>query len=90
MLSGAKSIVPYGDTADALLVPARLDDGIGLFLVRKGATGMSTRGYPTLDGGRAAELTLDPDHPGGQQALACAEGASGARRGGGSPRWRSR
>ncbi|MBL8338774.1 MAG: acyl-CoA dehydrogenase family protein [Rhodoferax sp.] len=59
VLSGAKSIVPYGDTADALLVPARLDDGIGLFLVRKGATGMSTRGYPTLDGGRAAELTLD-------------------------------
>ncbi|HEX6703470.1 MAG TPA: acyl-CoA dehydrogenase family protein [Albitalea sp.] len=63
-VSGAKSIVPVGDQADAFIVPARVsgavDDpaGIALFLVERGAKGVSTRGYPTQDGGRAAELTL--------------------------------
>ena len=64
VLSGAKSMVPAGDEADAFIVPARLsgadDDtaGICLFLVERGALGVSVRGYPTQDGGRAAELTL--------------------------------
>ena len=64
VLSGAKSVVPAGDEADAFVVPARLsgadDDtaGIGLFLVERGGAGVSVRGYPTQDGGRAAELTL--------------------------------
>jgi alkylation response protein AidB-like acyl-CoA dehydrogenase len=62
-LNGAKSVVPAGDEADAFLVPARLsgsdDDiqGIGLFLVEKSAA--AVRGYPTQDGARAAELTLN-------------------------------
>jgi alkylation response protein AidB-like acyl-CoA dehydrogenase len=64
VLSGAKSVVPAGDEADAFIVPARLsgadDDtaGIGLFLVERSGAGVSVRGYPTQDGGRAAELTL--------------------------------
>ena len=57
-LSGAKSIVCQGDKADALLVPAMVGDRMALFLVQAGAAGVSTRGYPTLDGGHAAELTL--------------------------------
>jgi len=64
MLSGAKSVVPVGDKADAFIVPARvsgnLDDaaGIALFLVERSASGVTTRGYPTQDGGRAAEVSF--------------------------------
>jgi alkylation response protein AidB-like acyl-CoA dehydrogenase len=63
-VSGVKSVVPAGDIADAFVVPARVTgaiddrDGIGLFLVTRAATGVLTRGYPTQDGARAAELTL--------------------------------
>jgi alkylation response protein AidB-like acyl-CoA dehydrogenase len=63
-ISGAKSVVPAGDEADAFIVPARTADGddhtagLGLFLVAKGAAGLSVRGYPTQDGARAAELKL--------------------------------
>jgi alkylation response protein AidB-like acyl-CoA dehydrogenase len=63
-LSGLKSIVPVADRADAFLVPARVsgaeDDaaGIALFLVERRGAGVSTRGYPTQDGARAGELTL--------------------------------
>lgn len=63
-LSGAKSTVPAGDEADAFIVPARVagaaagTGGIGLFLVDKAASGVGVKGYPTQDGARAAELTL--------------------------------
>ncbi|MDI9331826.1 MAG: acyl-CoA dehydrogenase family protein [Alphaproteobacteria bacterium] len=57
-LTGAKSIVPVGDRADAFIVPAQHQGQIALFLVQAGAAGVSTRGYLTQDGGRAAELTL--------------------------------
>ena len=63
-ITGAKSLVPAGDEADAFIVPARLagDDssteGIGLFLVERGAAGLAVRGYPTQDGARAAELAF--------------------------------
>ena len=63
-LSGAKSVVPDGDEADAFIVPARTAGadgdatGIALFLVAKGSAGLRVRGYPTQDGARAAELTL--------------------------------
>ncbi len=62
-LTGAKSVVPAGDEVDAFLVPARLSgsdediQGIGLFLVEKSA--VAVRGYPTQDGSRAAEITLN-------------------------------
>jgi len=57
-LSGDKSVVPAGDQADAFLVPARANGRIALFLVERNAQGVGTRGYPTLEGGRAAELGL--------------------------------
>jgi alkylation response protein AidB-like acyl-CoA dehydrogenase len=63
-VDGTKSIVPVGDQADAYIVPARvsgaIDDpaGIALFLVERAAQGVATRGYPTQDGGRAAEVVF--------------------------------
>jgi alkylation response protein AidB-like acyl-CoA dehydrogenase len=57
-VSGDKSLVPAGDHADAFLVPARADGRIALFLVERGAQGVAARGYPTLEGGRAAEVSL--------------------------------
>jgi pimeloyl-CoA dehydrogenase small subunit len=64
VLEGAKSLVLNGDAADKLVVSARLSggqrerDGIALFLVDAAADGVTRRGYPTVDGLRAAEVTL--------------------------------
>lgn len=61
-LSGAKSLVLHGDSADHLLVTARSSGeerdrhGIGLFLVAAETQGVARRGYPTQDGMRAAEI----------------------------------
>jgi pimeloyl-CoA dehydrogenase small subunit len=63
-LNGQKSVVLGGDSADLLIVSARtgggqLDrDGISLFLVDRTAPGVTVRGYPTVDGMRAAEIGL--------------------------------
>ncbi len=64
VLDGAKSLVLHGDSARKFIVSARLAGGqndragIGLFLVDAAADGVSTRGYPTVDGQRAAEVTF--------------------------------
>jgi pimeloyl-CoA dehydrogenase small subunit len=64
VLDGAKSLVLHGDAADKLVVSARLGraqrdrDGIGLFLVDAAQDGVTRRGFPTVDGLRAAEVTL--------------------------------
>ena len=64
VLDGAKSLVLHGDCADQIVVSARLSGaqreakGLGLFLVDAKAAGVSRRGYPTVDGLRAAEVTL--------------------------------
>lgn len=64
-LSGAKSLVLHGDSADRLIVTARTagkpgeEAGVGVFLVDAGAAGVSRRGYPTQDGLRAAEISFD-------------------------------
>jgi alkylation response protein AidB-like acyl-CoA dehydrogenase len=57
-LDGAKSIVPAGDQADALIVPALASGQIALFLVARDAAGVSTHGYSMQDGGRAAEVAF--------------------------------
>jgi alkylation response protein AidB-like acyl-CoA dehydrogenase len=63
-LTGQKHVVPAADEADAFVVVARLSGasdstaGIGLFLVEKGAAGVTVTGYPTQDGSRAGELKL--------------------------------
>jgi pimeloyl-CoA dehydrogenase small subunit len=64
VLDGEKGVVLHGDTADKLIVTARLGGeqrdrrGIGVFLVDAGAAGVTRRGYPTQDGLRAAEISL--------------------------------
>ncbi|HXC14896.1 MAG TPA: acyl-CoA dehydrogenase [Stellaceae bacterium] len=64
VLDGEKGVVLHGDSADKLIVTARVSggqrdrDGIGVFLVDAAAAGVSRRGYPTQDGLRAAEVTL--------------------------------
>jgi alkylation response protein AidB-like acyl-CoA dehydrogenase len=63
-LSGTKIVVPAGDEADAFVVSARVSGseqdaaGVALFIVEQGAAGLKVRGYPTQDGGRAADLVL--------------------------------
>ncbi|OOG41038.1 acyl-CoA dehydrogenase family protein [Polaromonas sp. A23] len=57
-LTATKSIVPAGDKADAFIVPAQVKGKIALFLVESTAAGVTTRGYSTQDGGRAAEVVL--------------------------------
>lgn len=58
-LSGRKSVVPAGDEADAFIVPAMVEGSLALFLVPRDSQGVTVKGYPTQDGARAAELTLD-------------------------------
>ena len=58
VLTATKSIVPVGDHADAFIVPAMVDAKLALFLVERTAAGVTTRGYVTQDGGRAAEVTF--------------------------------
>jgi alkylation response protein AidB-like acyl-CoA dehydrogenase len=57
-ITAAKNMVPAGDQADAFLVPAQVSGKMALFVVERGAAGVTTRGYGTQDGGRAADLTL--------------------------------
>ena len=57
-VTASKSIVPAGDHADAFLVPAVANGKIALFLVERSASGVTTSGYGTQDGARAAELKL--------------------------------
>ncbi|MGN6826811.1 acyl-CoA dehydrogenase family protein [Paucibacter sp. M5-1] len=57
-LSGAKSLVPAGDQADAFIVPALSQGDLALYLVERSAAGVSTRPYSLQDGSRAADLTL--------------------------------
>jgi len=65
VLNGAKSLVLHGDSADRIIVSARVSggrkdrDGIALFLVDGKANGISRRGYQTVDGLRAAEISLE-------------------------------
>ena len=58
VLNATKSVVPVGDQADAFIVPARINSQLALFMVERQSAGVSTRGYGTQDGSRAAEVTL--------------------------------
>jgi len=64
VLSGIKSVVLHGGTADRIIVSARTAggprdrNGITLFMVERNAPGVSVRDYRTIDGLRAAEVTL--------------------------------
>jgi len=64
VLDGYKAVVLNGPSADLLVVSARTSgeqrdrDGVSLFLVPADADGIERRDYPTVDGLRAAEITL--------------------------------
>ena len=80
-LSGRKAVVLHGAQADRLIVSARTsgaandETGISLFIVDRGAPGMSVRDCRTIDGLRAAEVKLN-DVQVGAQALLGAEGGA--------------
>ncbi len=65
VINGFKGVVMGGPSADVLIVPARTageqrdEAGITLFLVDANSNGISKRDYPTIDGGRASEITLE-------------------------------
>ena len=80
-LSGRKAVVLHGAQADRLIVSARTggaandETGISLFIVDRGAAGMSVRDCRTIDGLRAAEVVLN-DVRVSAQALLGAEGGA--------------
>jgi alkylation response protein AidB-like acyl-CoA dehydrogenase len=65
VLNGGKSVVFNAASADKIIVSTRTagasrdEHGISLFIVERQAPGLSLREYATVDGGRAAELTLN-------------------------------
>jgi alkylation response protein AidB-like acyl-CoA dehydrogenase len=65
VINGAKSVVAQGEGSDVFVVSARtagaIDDeaGISLFLVPRGAAGVTVTGTPSIDGGRVASLRFD-------------------------------
>ena len=65
ILAGAKTVVLHGAQAGKLVVSARSSgerrdtNGISLFLVPADAAGVTRRDYRTIDGQRAADITLD-------------------------------
>jgi len=64
VINGAKGYVLNGDNAELLIIPARTSgeqddrEGITLFGVTANSDGVAIRGYETVDGNRAAEITL--------------------------------
>lgn len=64
LINGNKAVVLNGDSADYLIVTARVsgdtwdEDGISAFLVPANTDGIAVRGYPTMDGLHASEITL--------------------------------
>ena len=81
VLSGRKSVVLHGDTADTLIVSARTAgdqrdaQGVTLFLVDAKMRGVTLYGYRTIDGLRAADVALDRVHVGGDAVLGPVDGA---------------
>jgi pimeloyl-CoA dehydrogenase small subunit len=74
-LEGEKCVVLHGDSADKLIVAARVAggraerSGIGLFVVAADANGVTRRGYATQDGMRAADVTLSAVRVGPEAVL---------------------
>ncbi len=65
VLNGHKAVVVGAPFASHLIVTARTGgsqrdaSGVSVFLVDKHAKGVTTRDYPTVDGGRASEVYFD-------------------------------
>jgi pimeloyl-CoA dehydrogenase small subunit len=64
VIDGQKSVVLHGDSADHLIVSARISggrrdrQGISLFVLDADSAGLDIHGYAAQDGHRVAELTL--------------------------------
>jgi pimeloyl-CoA dehydrogenase small subunit len=75
VIDGEKGVVVHGDTADKLIVTARVDggrrdrEGVAAFIVDGKTAGVSRRGYPTQDGLRAAEITFANVRAGPEEVL---------------------
>ena len=75
VLNGRKGFILNGGTADLVIVPARTSGsqtdtgGISLFAVPASCEGLSINAYPTVDGLRAAELTLQNVRVAGDSVL---------------------
>jgi pimeloyl-CoA dehydrogenase small subunit len=75
VIEGRKGVVIHGDTADRLIVTARIAgarrdrEGIGVFLVPADAPGVTRRGFRTSDGQRAADVTFDAVRVGAEAEL---------------------
>ena len=82
-LRGRKELVLCGHAADAMVVTARTSggeadrEGISLFVIARGASGVGVRPVTTIDGHRAAIVTFDGAEIGGD-ALLGAEGGAAA------------
>lgn len=65
VLNGHKAVVLNGPAADFIVLTARTSgaqrdqQGVSLFVVDASAEGLGKRDYPTVDGMRAAEITLN-------------------------------
>jgi alkylation response protein AidB-like acyl-CoA dehydrogenase len=80
VIDGEKLVVLGGDSADTLIVAARIAGnrrdkaGIGLFLVGGTSAGVKRTGYATQDGGRAADMTFTGVKVGAENVLVGANG----------------
>ena len=65
LVNGFKSVVMNGPNANKLIISARTSgkqidkEGISLFIIDSNLDGVSLRNYPTVDGRRASEVTLE-------------------------------
>ena len=65
VLNGFKSVVMNGPSANNIIISARIsgkqseEEGISLFVIDPKLEGVSLRNYPTVDGRRASEITLE-------------------------------
>jgi pimeloyl-CoA dehydrogenase small subunit len=81
VLNGQKAVVVAAPWADTLIVTARTAggqrdaNGISVFLVDKKSKGISTRDYPTWDGGRASEVTFENVEVGADRLIGAADAA---------------
>jgi alkylation response protein AidB-like acyl-CoA dehydrogenase len=69
LLNGAKATVPDGGVAGLLLVSARLDAGLAVFLVEPAAPGVRIARYRTQDGRSAADVFFTDVRLGAAQRL---------------------
>ena len=72
-ICGAKSMVIDGHVADHIIVAAKTDAGLGLFVVPKDAAGLTVERTLMVDSRNAARLTLDEVEVDGAQLIGSLE-----------------